>query len=424
MESRSILYSMAATATGIDGEPPSPYYDILLLGRTGQGKSTTGNKLVEIENQNAILRIHTELNNCDSAAGKTASFQTGDGPDSITTSCKVISNELSMIRVLDTPGFADTDKTSDVGVFKGNLNTFRSILRIQDHHALAFCRVLYFLPLRGPLERADGTLQEELKLMYGFLGEDVFKIMAIVATNRKKRSGKQDEFDDEDVEETKKVFMTALKKVMGERVIDKCPPILYLPFLENNVIIKVVSAPVIYEEPLTKPVMVPFSATTPSVELIRMAKLNNKGKKLRFLDRCTKCSAKLIYVETARGRMPVQIVVNEGGESEAILPYNDSRCHPILVPEHYTITKIIGGIAHVATLGVFVGIGKIRGRKVWPGFTNHDEHCACCRGPPNVEGCTKVGKNFNLQLKKGTESISTCHSTTLDKLQVDEEIQL
>lgn len=422
-ETLELAVSAFAMAATYGDDPPSDYYDILMLGRTGQGKSTTANKLLQVNNPDSVL-VYRDGDGDSGAAGKAAVpvFEMGDGMDSVTSECKLISNEMSMIRVLDTPGFADTRETREHGVFRSNLRTFRSILRAQDANDLAFCRVLYFLPLRGPLERADGVLQEEIKLIHGYLGEEVFKIMVIIATNRKKKNGKQEDFDEDDLERTEKTFMKALEIIIGPKVIDRCPPILYLPFLEKNVIHRVVGAPVLYEEPLKQPVVVDFSQSSLKIEeLVRREKLKHKGRKLQFRDRCVRCSSKLIYENTKhRGRVPVRIVIDEGGETEETIPYSDSKCHPYLLPKHSEVTKFLGGVAHLATFGVFVGIGKIRGKKLWPGFTNHDEFCAGCKGPPTAGGCMKVGKEFILTTEEGEEKIKTCHSTTLDKVHLIE----
>ena len=158
-------------------------YDILLLGRTGMGKSTTGNKLLGI-------------------SGGLNCFETGNAGQSVTRECKLLSNEFN-IRVLDTPGFADSQLTRMYGVIKSNLHMFRSILRQQEKHDLTFSRVLYFLPCRGPLERADGTLQEEIQVIYEFLGQDVFDIMVIAATNGMKHQMMV--FDEEDNRTTQRV---------------------------------------------------------------------------------------------------------------------------------------------------------------------------------------------------------------------------
>ena len=413
-----------ATAAGQEGDDPSYYYDILLLGRTGQGKSTTGNKLLTSEGE--VRQVHSlkSLEAASSDVGdeeQRAEFKAAEGEDSVTAKCELISNEATRVRVLDTPGFADTENTRERGVFNGNLEIFRDIVRIQDERDLAFSRVLYFLPSRGRLERADGALQEEIKLMYGFLGEDVFKIMVIVATTFKCKK-KYEDFDDDDVKATERAFMKAFNKITGEAgLLERCPPIVYLPFDEENALNRVVGAEVIYEEFLKVPVIIEFSSFKPSMmqDLIQEAKRKNEGRKLLFRDRCIKCCGKLIYEDSPRGKKPVLILLNEGSANEKIIPYGDSKCHPLLLPKHATVTKIIGGIAHIATLGIFVGIGKVRGKKLWPGFTNSDEYCVGCKGPPSAEGCSKINKTIKLTVKSGHEKILTTHSTKLEKLQLD-----
>ena len=68
-------------------------------------------------------------------------------------------------------------------MIKGNLQGFRWILQAQRAHDLRFSRVIYFFPIRGPPERADGHLQEEIKVMHGFFGQKIFDLMVVVVTN-------------------------------------------------------------------------------------------------------------------------------------------------------------------------------------------------------------------------------------------------
>ena len=116
--------------------------------------------------------------------------------------------------------------------------------------------------------------------------------------------------------------------------------------------------------------------------------------------------------------MPDRVIINEGGEDEETLRYHESKCHPVFLPRHSTAVKIVGGILHIATLGVFVAAGKISGRKFWPGFTNEEELCAHCKKEPSAEPCQEVGKIFRLQTSETIEEVKTDHSTTLSKLHV------
>ena len=388
------------------GDPPSEFYDIMLMGRTGMGKSTTGNKLLCVDN--AALD-----------AGNGGRFTTGEGADSVTGTCDVLYNEQLNIRVLDTPGLADS-KTSKEGVLKGNLQTFRRIMRAQEEHDLAFSRVVYFYPHRGPGERADGALQEEIKVMYEFLGDSLFKIMAIIATNPKGRYQSVG-FTDEDKRSVGNTFMAAYENVAGHRL-SECPPVVYLSTEEKDVdvINKIVGAQVIYEEPLKKPLTIDVTqSVSPSMvrEVIREARQRNPGRKLKFEDVCIRCTAKLFYMDTPLGRIVAEV---KESNSDTRIPPNESKCHPYMIPKHATVIKFVGGIAHILTLGIFAAIGRARKKVIWPGFTNHQEVCLKCNRSPGENACSEVGKTVEMQTNNNVKiSVMTDHSTNLDRVQLE-----
>ena len=61
---------------------------------------------------------------------------------------------------------------------------------------------------------------------------------------------------------------------------------------------------------------------------------------------------------------------------------HETKCHPVVIPKYIRLTKSIGGIAHIITLGIPYKLGKAK----WPFFSNSDEKCPACGMPPGAEG--------------------------------------
>lgn len=221
------------------------YYDIMLVGRTGQGKSTMADKLlianpdgveyvlpdktvpnvrhdgevkdgevkVQLEDISMWL-LHAEDQSQDSETHLKAlvyfrtSAEPHDGVNHMrdpkstiltgTSSCQVLSNDTTKVRILDVPGFQDErgfrSATSSVpshmnrpcqaavNIANFDMSTMRNVIRIQSALGMRFRRVVYFLPSRGALERPDSLLKLDLQQLDYAFGRAVFECMVAVAT--------------------------------------------------------------------------------------------------------------------------------------------------------------------------------------------------------------------------------------------------
>ena len=240
------------------------YYDVLLFGRTGQGKSTLGNKLLQVDGpslpRHGSLRTIKNLATVDSGMQQTTrpthvlptpserqatsnqAFRTADDvPEtdrttSVTRTCEIALNTKSKIRVIDAPGFADTSSLSDhSSVYLANLQIIRQVIRIRNqlqyhNKTLQVRRVVYFFPLRGPAEKADGTLQEEIKVLHYYFGITIFHRMVIVATQN---IDYQDIlFQEKYLIGIQKIFKIAVKQAIGVDI--DSPPVVYIGLKDSH----------------------------------------------------------------------------------------------------------------------------------------------------------------------------------------------
>ena len=188
------------------------YYDILIIGRTGWGKKTLLDKLVGADG-GTLRRDWLE--------------QTND--DACKQSFRIMSNKKSPpIRVTVAPGFSDvsTDEVQN-SVCNPNFGLIRLIFNLQSKLKMSFKRVVYFLPIRGPPERADGYLRDELKSLWNFYGERIFRCMVIIATNSPDEAYQEIGFSESFERKSKSVVEHVLSEVSGVHSIT-CPPIAYL----------------------------------------------------------------------------------------------------------------------------------------------------------------------------------------------------
>ena len=371
------------------------YYDMMIIGRAGMGKSTTADKLIianpdcrdytgeqhadEIfeggqmklsdlsiwlisDAENELERVTTRLKNL-------TFFRSLDKPHEhvnllynkrakmATSRPQLISNETTKVRVLDVPEFFKKETGQSV---------MHEILQIQSTMRMKFRRIVYFIPERGPLERSHAVLLKELEQMVHYFGKSIFECMVLVATVNpdvyQYLPSDVVPFSEAAKELTRMNFQAALAKVLpdgGTFPADK-PTIVFLSMNDpcEEVIKKIADAPVICDE-----------------------------LKFAFDHRvCIRCGLKVKILQCNKER--ISCYADE--DPMASVPYEESLCHPLIVSRYRTITKAVGGIAHFVTAKKFMGL--------WPDFRNpDDEICIECGRVPGEPGCKKIGSHFQLE---------------------------
>ena len=348
-------------------------YTVMLIGKTGMGKSTTANKLLNAVTEgnpgcNGNIQMRWPRDEMGDLNFKTAQ---PDDVDSVTKGCTLLSSkgENGEIQVLDTEGFAGSDFPGDV--YRGNLGIARQIAGVSTELALAFNKVLYFLPIRGKLEKADKVLQDEIDLLWHFFGEDIFKHLVLACTLQE---GIPIEYAPK-AEDVQQVFSKAMELALKKREVSKdklpqCPPVLFIPIA--------IDSATLFEQVKMVQTLVPAAkAFKPEFR---------KGV-------CVKCAAPCYWTGTTLKGIKV------GKEFHGP---DQIMCHPIFVPKYSKVVKFFGGIAHVAVLG-FAKVHEVRTKKAtWPGFFNTEEVCDNCKKAPGALGCMNVEEEYYGQAVKHT----------------------
>ena len=422
------------------------YFDIMVVGNTGQGKSTTSDKIIaanpdkvkytvsqiptdasrppqqadgqtprvtctdismwlahgtEIDEFESHLKFlhycrtkdkpHEEINRVRSSLARGANEVFKPTKD-----CEVLSNDTTKVRLMDVPGFFDGASVlarDQQPVPEGaelmspldmnNLDIMRKIIRIQTAVSMKFNRILYFLPTRGPLERVSAHLKLELKWMAHFFDRAIFKSMVLVATVSE-RFSKMDNMSNDDKFPEEDVRMTRDLFRQALKEVFKNPP-------PTN--------------PVPDPPLIFLSLTDTCEEILEKIKrttVEEEGLYLKIDENtCAECGVKIGMVKEQR------VTCYFGEDMSNAIPYEESTCHPFFVPRFTRIDKIWGGFRYVVSLGWITG-------DPWPIFVG--EKCAACGGMANRRGCMKVGSDYG----KGKQKIIVDHTSEVVNTPVEE----
>ena len=340
------------------------------------GKSTTGNKLLGTYDADQIRKGYTYQYVTNPSTNRDSEDKTMDkifleseqfNLKSTTKSCQIVINKTLGVTVLDVQGFADSEECNERGVYRANLQIVRNMIYAQAGQDIKFHRVIYFLPCRRIPELADGNLQEELKVMHYFYGEEIFNRMVIIITNGYMDPG-EIQLTEKILNHIKKVFLEAYKLATGSPL-SLCPPIEYISRDDEGQTVR---------------------KKMSSADVITKTEL-----KFKILDdTCLNCSAKIQKMEigsranNAVDEVPREILMVIDPSNGKKIKYEESRCHPLFIPKYSIIKRILGGIIIIVTLGAVKLALNV------PGFFNSEEICIKCKYAPGQLGCHNADTNF------------------------------
>ena len=402
MASGGDIRGRSATQQEID-DGQIDYYDIMVIGKAGMGKTTTADKLLvanphchnyqgaqhsEPEVNRGCLsvedlsiwflsnapdeleRVKTRLKNIvffrslDNPHDEINCFHSEDQSNSrMTPDLELISNESTKIRVLDVPGFfgegdAGTALTNSIEVANRAaqiaLRRMQNILRLQSDMKLKFRRILYFLPVRGALRRADAYLEMELSTLAKYFGKAIFDNMVVITTIPPEAydDGNKVVFSEKAITATKKCFNAALAHILPDEKISPQPSFLFISMADTceTILANVKSAHVACDY-----VTLQFNT-----------------------QRCARCYCKIKILESQR----VSVCIDESNGDT--ISYDESTCHPLFIPKYTDIIQFFGGIVRV-----------ISGKTLFKDYL--DEVCVECNKKRGTHGCTRVKTRYELK---------------------------
>lgn len=419
--------TMAAQQEGLlNSSLCQTYYDVMLVGMTGQGKSTTADKLLianpsgekyepfdfepsadgdkviledismwllkQEDNNEHLGKRLKDLISCRTHPHPHDKVNTMRDPRNTlsTESCEVLSNDTTKIRILDVPGFFDKGVVSPIrpesfsadfrasysDVANSNLSIVRNIIRIQSSLGMHFRRIVYFLPCRGPLERASAILKLELQLLEHVFGKSIFECMVAVATISRRHSLKKEsddeKFPEEDIAQCDEIFKAAIKDILPSLPEPKVP-IIFISLAESceSILKKIQDAEVECKE----------------------------GLRLQFNpNTCSQCGMK---IGSIRGEKVV-CSFEENPSLSSSIPYNESTCHPAF---KYSLLRLLLGRT----------ISKVISHK-WPSYK--EEYCIACNERPFTPGCMQVKREYQSS-RRGKKYIVD-HTSQVNEPEIDE----
>ena len=400
MATGGIARERSGTQQGIE-DTSIDYYDIMVIGKTGMGKTTTADKLLvanphghdyigdqysepEVKGQrmnvedlsiwllsnspDELSRVKTRLKNIAFFRGlknphkEINGFHSEDQLNSgMTPDFELISNESTKVRVLDVPGFFGEGDAGSVffsSTEKANnsaevaLRRMRNILQIQSEMHMNFRRILYFLPAHGSLKRGDAYLETELSILAKYFGKAIFDCMIVITTVSSEAydGGHEVTFSDKAMRTTKKSFDVVLSRVLPKERNLPQPPFLFISMVDTceDILANIKSARVACD-----PVNLEFNTLI-----------------------CARCGSKAKIVESER----VAVYTDEINT----IPYNESTCHPLFIPKYTNVIRLIGGIVYIFSF-----------HTLFKGYL--DEECVKCQQRPGSRGCTQVKTKYELK---------------------------